>query len=232
MKKSIFKSVVLILVSCISNQVFAQETVTKQRTKSNNTNGADGSTNQWPIVAVKISPTDNGISIVFDNVIVSPSDASTGLPTGKRTHKPVRFNISPSDNTITEVTSTSAMVSSQASVTTKSTTTTPEVANAPGSPVKGISVKGGRNPGGNQFNKIVVTDGDFSLPPDLEDGIYEMAISIPFRKIEVDWGENDKKSKSYATGRFIIEIDGGACRSIKEKGVSVKSSYDLATGKK
>ncbi len=211
------------MVSCFSNQLYAQETIAKQKTKSNNTNERDGSTNQWPILAVKISPTENGIAIVFDNAIVSPRDAASGLPTGKRMHKPVRFNISPSDNTITEVTSTSAMVSGQSSVGTKSTTTTPDPSNAPGNPIKGISVKGGRNPGGNQLNKIVVTDGEFSLPVDLADGEYEMAISFTYQKIEMGTAET-KDSKSYVSGRFIIEIDGGACRSIKEKGVSVKST--------
>ncbi|WP_395051332.1 hypothetical protein [Flavobacterium sp.] len=218
MKKSIFISLVLMMVSCFSNQLYAQETIAKQKTKSNNTNERDGSTNQWPILAVKISPTENGIAIVFDNAIVSPRDAASGLPTGKRMHKPVRFNISPSDNTITEVTSTSAMVSGQSSVGTKSTTTTPDPSNAPGNPIKGISVKGGRNPGGNQLNKIVVTDGEFSLPVDLADGEYEMAISFTYQKIEMGTAET-KDSKSYVSGHFIIEIDGGVCRSIKEKGV-------------
>ncbi len=230
MKNIKFIAIALIVVASYTNQSFAQETITKQKTKSNNTNERTTTTNQLDC-KVSIRPTDAGYSIVFDNAIVSPRDAASGLPTGKRMHKPVSFVVSLNDNTIVEVDNTSNMVSGQSSVTTKSTTTTPDVANAPGNPIKGISVKGGRNPRGNQFNKIVVTDGDFSLPPDLEDGEYEMAISIPFRKIEVDWGKDDK-SKSYATGRFIIEIDGGACRSIKEKGVSVKSSYDLAPGKK
>jgi hypothetical protein len=35
---------------------------------------------------------------------------------------------------------------------------------------------------------------------------------------------NEKSSKSYVSGHFMLEIDGGACRSIKEKGVTVKST--------
>lgn len=211
------------VVSCISNQIFAQETITKQKTKSNNTNERDGSTNQWPILAVKISPTENGCSIVFDNAIVSPRDAASGLPTGKRMHKPVRFNINPSDNTIVEVTSSSDMVSGQVSVSTKSTSTTPNPSKNSSTPIRGIIVKGGRNPGGNQLNKIVVTDGEFSLPADLEDGKYDMTISFTYQKIEMG-NEDSKTSKSYVAGRFILEIDGGSCRSINEAGVSVKST--------
>lgn len=213
---------VLIIVSCISNQLFAQETITKQRTKSNNTNERTSTTNQVDCV-VKISPTDNGCSIVFDNAIASPRDAASGLPTGKRMHKPIRFDVNPSDNTIVEVKSSTDMASVQSSVSTKTTTTTPEPSNSPGNPIKGISVKGGKNPGGNQFNKIVVTDGEFSLPADCDDGEYEMSISFTYQKIEIK-NSNEKSSKSYVSGRFILEIDGGACRSIKEKGVSVKST--------
>lgn len=212
------------IVSCISNQVFAQEAILKTRTKSNNTNEKSSSTNQLDC-KVRIKPTDNGISIVFDNAIVSPRDAVSGLPTGKRMHKPVSFIVSPSENTITEVTSTSTMVSGQASVTTKSTTSTPEPSNAPGNPIKGISVKGGRNPGGNigSFDKIVITDGEFSLPADLADGEYEMSISFTYQKIEMGSADS-KNSRSFVSGRFILDIDGGVCRFIKEKGVSVKNS--------
>ena len=224
MKKLNFISVVLLLVSCISNQLFAQEAIAKTRTKSNQTNEKSSATNQLDCI-VRIKPTDNGVSIVFDNAIVSPRDAASGLPTGKRMHKPVSFVVSPSENTITEVTSTSAMVSGQASVTKKSTTSTPEPTNSPGNPIKGISVKGGRNPGGNigSFDKIVITDGEFPLPIDLADGEYEMSISFTYQKIEMTTADS-KSSKTYVSGRFILDIDGGVCRSIKEKGVSVKST--------
>ncbi len=224
MKKPII-TVVLLLISCIfSSQLVAQEAIAKTRTKSNQTNEKSSSTNQVDCV-VRIKPTDTGISIVFDNAIVSPRDAASGQATGKRTHKPVRFNISPSDNTIVEVKSSSDMVTNQSSVTKKSSTSAPEPLNSPGNPIKGISVKGGRNPGGNigSFDKIVVTDGEFSLPADLVDGEYEMSISFNYEKIK--WEYNEKvNSKSYVSGRFILDIDGGVCRSIKEKGVSVKST--------
>ncbi|MBP6183097.1 hypothetical protein [Flavobacterium sp.] len=225
MKNPIITVVLVLISSLFSSQLVAQETVTKQKTKSNNTNEKSSSTNQVDCV-VRIKSTDTGISIVFDNAIVSPRDAASGLPTGKRQHKPVRFNISPSDNTIVEVKSSSSdMVSSQSSVTKKSTTSAPEPLNSPGNPIKGISVKGGRNPGGNigSFDKIVVTDGEFPLPADLVDGEYEMSISFTYQKIEYTNAEK-VNPKSYVSGRFILDIDGGVCRSIKEKGVSVKST--------
>jgi hypothetical protein len=214
-------TIVVVLISCFSNQLVAQESITKQKTKSNNTNERTSSTNQVDCI-VRIKPTNNGVSIVFDNANVSPKDAASGLPTDKRMHKPLSFIVSPSDNTIVEVSSSSSMVSGQANDTAKSTTSSGVVSKASGTPIGGIIVKGGKNPGGSQFDKIVITDGEFSLPADLEDGEYEMSVSFTYQKIEMN--NNEKNSKSYVSGRFILEIDGGACRSIKEKGVSVKST--------
>lgn len=221
MKKSIFIRLFLILVFCVSNQLVAQEAILKTRTKSNQTNEKSIATNQLDCV-VKIKPTENGCFIIFDNAIVSPRDAASGLPTGKRMHKPVSFFVSPNDKTIVEVKSLGNLVSDQANVTTKSTTSSGDVSKTSGGPIGGIIVKGGKNPGGNEFNKIVVNEGEFSLPANLEDGEYEMLVSFTYQKIEMN--NNEKTSKSYVSGRFILEIDGGACRSIKEAGIAVKST--------
>lgn len=201
------------VISCLSNQLIAQETITKQKTKSNNTNERDGSTNQWPILAVKISPTENGCSIVFDNAILSPRDAASGMSTGKRTHKPIRFDVNPTDNTIVEVKNSSDLASSQAKGKSSSEPTA-------------IISKGTYNWIKNSFDKgykqsvknTPIENGEFSLPADCDDGNYDLEISFTYQKIEMN--NNEKvNSKSYVSGHFIIEIDGGVCRSIKEKGV-------------
>jgi hypothetical protein len=67
MKKQIIISVVLLFISCISNQLFAQESITKQRTKSNNANEKTSASNQVDCV-VKISPSDKGCTIVCQQV--------------------------------------------------------------------------------------------------------------------------------------------------------------------
>ena len=222
MKKSIFITVALFAFTSITSQLVAQEAILKTRTKSNQTNEKSIATNQLDCV-VKIKPTENGCFIIFDNAIVSPRDAASGLPTGKRMHKPVSFFVSPSDKTIVEVKSSNDMVSTQAKSTTKQTTSSEAVSKTTGTPIGGIIVKGGKNPGGKEFDNIVVTDGEFPLPPDLTDGEYELTISFTYQKMEM-MNNSDKTSKSYVSGRFIIEIDGSAFRSIRESGVSVKSN--------
>lgn len=222
MKKSILIWGVLMIIFCFSNQIVAQETTARTRTKSNQTNEKISSPNQVSCV-VKIATADNGCSIIFDNRTVSPKDAASGLPTGKRTHKPVSFFVSPSDNSIVEIKSSDDMVSAQAKSTTKQTTSSEAVSKTTGTPIGGIIVKGGKNPGGKEFDNIVVTDGEFPLPVDLVNGEYELTISFTYQKMEM-MNSSDKTSKSYVSGRFIIEIDGGAFRSIRESGVSVKST--------
>ena len=194
------------VISCISNPLIAQETIAKQRTKSNNTNEKTTSTNQVDCI-VKISPTDNEISIVFDNAIVSPRDAASGLPTGKRIHKPVSFVVSPSDNTIVE-----ANTSNQAKGKSSSEPTA-TISKGTYTWIKDSFDKGYKQ----SVKSTPFENGEFSLPADCDDGNYDLEISFTYQKIEMN--NNEKSLKSYVSGHFIIEIDGGVCRSIKEKGV-------------
>ena len=89
MKKKIFIAMIVLGTIGFSGKLFAQETmeVTKQKTKSNNTN--EKTIDQITTVCVgKIRCADGTCSITFEQEIVSPRDAASGLPTGKRMHKP------------------------------------------------------------------------------------------------------------------------------------------------
>jgi hypothetical protein len=89
MKKKMFIATVVLLTAGFNSQLFAQETMdgTKQRTKSNNTN--EKTIDQTTTVCVgKIRCADGTCSITFEQETVSPRDAASGLPTGKRQHKP------------------------------------------------------------------------------------------------------------------------------------------------
>lgn len=88
MKKKVFIAIAVVLTIGFSGQLFAQETmgVSKSMTKSPQTKG---SLEQNKVVCVgKISCADGTCTINFDQEIISPRDPASGLPTGKRMHKP------------------------------------------------------------------------------------------------------------------------------------------------
>ncbi len=196
MKKQIFIAVAFIAAISIAGRVYAQEAAAKdQKMKAT----YDLATLKKCVV--KIIGTENGGEIVFNLEIKSPRDVATGQSSGKRQHKPIRFAVSSEDNTVTEIKSPRDAASGQASG--KRTA---------GTPIGGIIVKGGKIPGGTQFNKIVVEDGEFTLPADCPDGEYDLILSW-------SWGaSNSGGSKSYTAGHFILTMEGGACMAINTKG--------------
>lgn len=216
MKKQIFILVGLFVIS-FSSLLFAQETITKQKTKSNNANERTITPNQVDCV-VKISPKDNGCIIVFNTEIVSPRDAASGLPTGKKMHKPISFVVSLNDNTITEVIAPRDMATGQATGKSSSAPTA-IVSKGTYSWIKDSFDKGYKQ----SVKSTPFENGEFSLPADCDDGNYELEISFTYQKIEMRYGDA-KSSKTYVSCHFTIEIEGGACRSIKEKGVRGKST--------
>lgn len=155
-------------------------------------------------VKCRISSTSTGCNIVFENEIKTPRDAASGLPTGKRQHKPFVFIVSASDNVATEITSPRDIASGQAS---------------------GKRTAGGMGKGFYQWiqpswdkkmavKKIPFEDGDeFILPVDSPDGEYELVLSW-------SWGKSNQggAKRSYTGGRFILEIQGGELHAINTKG--------------
>lgn len=155
-------------------------------------------------VSCRISSTSTGCDIVFKNEITTPRDAASGLPTGKRQHKPFMFTVSASDNVATEITSPRDIASGQAS---------------------GKRSPGGMGKGFYQwiqpsldkqmvFKKIPFEDGDeIILPVDSPDGEYELVLSW-------SWGASNQAGakRSYTGGRFILEIQGGELHAINTKG--------------
>jgi hypothetical protein len=90
MKNQTFLVLALCTFLSISGQLFAQQAtdgITKQRTKSNNTNEKSGLINPG-VCTGKVRCADGSCIISFEQEIVSPRDAASGLSTGKRMHKP------------------------------------------------------------------------------------------------------------------------------------------------
>ena len=195
MKKKIFTAFVFVAIIFASATLFAQENAKpaqKIKTKSNIENNR--------VSVVKINSTEDGCSIIVGHEIISPRDAASGLPTGKRMHRPFvitkEIDVSSATNISTEV-------------------TTPKSASGKrvaGQPIGGIIVKGGRNPGGNQFNKIVVEDGQFTLPADCPDGEYTMSLSW-------SWGASNSSSSKRCEKSFSLTMENGVCKGIQENGI-------------
>jgi len=66
----------------------AQDAISKQMTKSNNINAMAVEKSSSGACVGKIRCADGSCTISFEQEIVSPRDAASGLPTGKRMHKP------------------------------------------------------------------------------------------------------------------------------------------------
>lgn len=89
MKKKTFVMLACFLTVSLSGQLFAQETMSVQKTKTKSNQSNDRSVEQNTAVCTgKIRCADGTCSITFEQGIVSPRDAASGLPTGKRQHKP------------------------------------------------------------------------------------------------------------------------------------------------
>ena len=183
-----------------SGTVYAQEIarpVQKTMTKS------DIKTEMASVVM--INGTQEGCRIAVGDKIISPRDAASGLPTGKRMHKPFvitkEFGVRSSDNELQELTTKE-----------KQSSGVPSSNRTAGEPIGGIIVKGGRNPGGSQFNKLVVEDGQFTLPSDCPDGEYNMTISW-------SWGASQSGGKKDCQKSFKLTMENGVCKGITENGI-------------
>lgn len=220
MKKSIFVAIAFIAVNTITSQLFAQETITKQRTKSNNTNERNGSTNQWPILAVKISPTENGCSIVFKNSAPSP-DAASGTATTKIGYDYYKaqsdFSVSASDNSVTEVKSPRDAASGQASGkrmhnTTTATNELDKTTGGMGAGKVNVQDISFTKRCGGKTTKLSVVDGECVIPTDsCPDGTC-------FITADWSWGMSQSGSSKRCSVDFSLEIEDGVCHAINTKG--------------
>lgn len=200
MKKKIFTAFVFVATIFSNATLFAQENARpdqKIKTKSNIKNDR--------VSVVKINSTEDGCSIIVGNDVVSPRDAASGLPTGKRMHKPFvitkEFGVSSATNKSSETTTPRDASSGMASG-----------KRVAGGPIGGIIVKGGKNPGGGQFNNMVVEDGQFTLPADAPDGEYTMSVSW-------SWGASNSGASKRCEKSFALTMENGVCKGIQENGI-------------
>lgn len=253
MKKKIILSLAIMFLATISNQVFAQETIAKTRTKSNNTNertagydlkmgkglrcvvvGSDGGCSlNFTKIEFKNSDArkqgsgqlDYFVSSVDNSLteITSPRDASSGLATGKRQHKPM-----PSAET-------DGAVSREASAPSVSEIVVTKSQDMSSSSVSGSGLGAGKanfqdlhfvvKSSGKMVAKGTCVDGTCDVSSDLPDGDYTMVCSW-------SWGASNTGSMSSSSGMssgkasgkrcsvdFLLHIEDGDCMAINEKGL-------------
>ncbi len=196
MKKKLFVAFVFLFVLATESNLYAQENARVTKTRSNIKNNK--------VSIVKINSTEAGCSIVVGDEEVSPGDAASASRTGRRKHYPF-------------VVTKEIEVSSATNISKEVTTPKAGSGNASGNrvsgePIGGIVVKGGRNPGGSHFNKIVVEDGEFTLPSDCPDGEYTMTLSW-------SWGASNSGSAKRCEKSFTLTMENGACKAINQAGV-------------
>lgn len=212
--KKLALTIVIAQTICASVQLFAQGNsntgesnisgnkasinTTRSNIKHNKSEMGDAIQNQCN---VSVLSNEKGCDIVFTNQVISPRDAASGLATGRRMHKPIAFSVNSSDNAVSEIVSPRDAASGL-----------PTGKRSPGNPIGGLTIKGGKNPGGNQFNRIVANNGQFSLPDDCPNGDCDLILSW-------SWGaSNSESAKSYCQCNFILTMEAGACVAIKTKG--------------
>ena len=169
MKKSIIIALALVVSTGLSNQLFAQEImeVAKTRTKSNQTN--EKSSDRSKVVCIgKIRCADGTCSVTFEQEILSPRDAASGLPTGKRQHKP--FTI------ITELDQSSATIARES----------PTKASTGKASFSDLSIVVN---GKGKSKSLPVVNGRFTMPDDCDDQDCDLVVSW-------SWGESNSGSST------------------------------------
>jgi hypothetical protein len=169
MKKKIFIALVVMVTASFGSQLFAQETIEVQKTKTKSNQSNDRSTDQnSPVCIGKIRCADGSCTISFEQEILSPRDAASGLPTGKRQHKPfvIIKELDKSSPVLAKSTS-GGMGSGKASMSDLSVM---------------INVNG-------RSQKLAVLNNQFTLPSDGKDNDCDLVVSW-------SWGESNAGSSS------------------------------------
>jgi hypothetical protein len=242
-------TIILFVITCVSSQLVAQESITKQKTKSNNTNERVAGYDLKKNVKCRVIPTETGCTIVFDNVggitagtvagkkgydyyksrssfnvsssdnsvsVVSPRDAASGLPTGKRQHRPMTITkeldkSSPKlAETVAKGKPSSDQPSSEISI------------GEPGVQAAQGSVMGAGKATFKEFTvtkrcdgkttKIACPDGECDIPlDDCPNGTCDLVCSW-------SWGMSQGGSSKRCSVDFLLEIQDGVCHAINTKG--------------
>lgn len=197
MKKQLFFALACLFLLGIDSQLVAQnpsEAIQKTKTKSNQSNDRTSSLKDESL-KVKIRSTATGCEIVFNQAIVSPRDAASGLPTGKRQHKPFVF--------VKEYDKSSPVLA-------KSTSSGLGAGKASMSDLSVTFTSKGRP------QKLAVVNNEFTLPDGVDDDC-DLVVSW-------SWGTSNSGSSSRVDAPFKLTMTDGCCVAIKEKATGAKNN--------
>lgn len=189
MKKLILLGLVFTMIVGYAAAQNASEGILKTKTKSNQSNDRTMAVDDESRV-VKVRNTAAGFEITFNQAIVSPRDAASGLPTGKRQHKP--FVITK------EYDKSSPLLTRGGSG-----------GGAGKASMSDLSVMFTSN---GRTQKLPVTNGTFTLPFDGKDDDCDLVLSWSWG--ETQTGQNTPKGSA----RIKLTVRDGACVAISEKG--------------
>lgn len=188
MKKQIFTVMFFMAGLGMANQLNAQEKSVNEKSKAS----WDLKTN----TTCRVTTTATGCDVTFSYEVKSPKDVATGQATGKRMHKPYSFAVSSTDNSVTEITSPKDQSTGQStgkvSYSDLSVMISPEKASV----------------GKKSSQKIVVEDGQFTLPEEFQDGNCDVTLSW-------SWGASNRCTKT-----FTVSMQEGQMMAINVKGTS------------
>ncbi len=188
MKKLILLGLVFSMINGYVASQNASEGILKSKTKSNQSNDRTMVVDDESRV-VKVRSTAAGFEITFNQAIVSPRDAASGLPTGKRQHKP--FVITK------EYDKSSPLLARNGS--------------GGGAGKVSMSDLSVMFTSKGRTQKLPVTNGTFTLPFDGKDDDCDLVLSW-------SWGETQSgQSAPKGSASFKLTIQDGACVAVKEK---------------
>ena len=188
MKKQIFILLAVIVTASFTSRLYAQDaTVNTSRSNIKNNNASLSNTG---VCVGKIRCEDGSCIISFEQEIVSPRDAASGLPTGKRMHKP--FTITKEYDKSSPMLAkgaSSGMGSGKVSMSDLSVMVT----------IQGRS------------RKLPVVNNEFTLPADCPNGDCDMVVSW-------SWGATNSGGSARCEVPFKLSMVDGEYHAINTKG--------------
>lgn len=228
MKNQFIITVAFIAVTSFTNSLLAQQPAAK-------TTGYDLKTAKG--LSCSVVSTDQGCSLNFTKIEMSYRDGASGMATGKRQHKPfvVIYDVSSSDNSVSQVKSPRDAASGQATGKRTSSVTSGMSEVSSSSTVQGSGGGAGKvsmqdfhfsMKGNGKTISLSCPDGSCDISTDLPDGQYTLSCDWSWGLSQtgtMSSGTGGKSSPKRGSVDFLLDIENGACMAINQKGTGASN---------